>query len=105
MMSDRRMALRAPGLPERPAREVREVLELRDGARQGRVDSPPAANSELMMSRQLELLRNFQQHWALYQAYCEFAPDGGSAFLPVEFQCVVDRDSNAIEEVLGIVAV
>ena len=103
-MSDRRMAGGEPGLAERPeretrgAREVQEVLEVREEAEE--VSGPraefPGVNGDPALRRQLEIVRSFQEYWALYRIYCEVASDGGNALLPVEFQCVVDRDTNAV---------
>lgn len=104
-MRDRRGAPGEPGLAEPDEQRVPEVREEAEEATKARADFPGSANSESTMKRQLELLRNFREHWALYRAYCEVAPDGPTTLVPVTFQCMVDLETNAVEELLGIVAV
>jgi hypothetical protein len=104
-MRDRQMAWVEPGLAERDEPEVLEVREEAEEARTARADLPRSTNSESTLRRQLEIVRNFEEHWALYRTYCAFAPDGAHPVLTVAFQCVVDHDTNAVEELLGIVAV
>ncbi len=67
-------------------------------------DVPCAAQTrgELVMGRQLELFRYFQEQLARYRVYSNF-PAGGSDVVGVSFQCLIDRDSEEVEEVLGVV--
>ncbi len=66
-------------------------------------DLPRAAQTrgELVMSRQLELFRYFQEQLARYRAYSNFPADG-SDVVGVSFQCLVDR-GDEVAEVLGVV--
>lgn len=117
MMSDRWMA-RVAQRPDKQVpveradrnkgqiREVRvpEVRKVPEEAAGARADLP-GANADPTYDRQLEIAQSFEKYWALYKVYCEAALDSENSFVPVEFQCVVDHDTNAVEELLGIVAV
>lgn len=110
MMINRRVA-RTEELRERAGRNKpygREALEVtgEPPASRPRVDPPGTdADADPALRRQLEVVTEFERHWALYHAYCEAALDDGRTFLPVQFQCVVDHDTKAVEELSGMIAV